>query len=91
MRKAWWEMNPNVKQYRHKHFETWRRIEDKTLQNDILRLPRGFTCYHFRKNIPIEERMRPLLITALTRDLGCFEYDMLELERAIFKFASRRW
>jgi len=78
-------MNSTVEQHHNKHYRKYQQIKDEALQRDVLKLPRDFTCFHFRRDVPIEERMRPVLIVALTREPGCFEYAVLEIERGILR------
>jgi hypothetical protein len=89
MRRSWWELQKGSKDYVEKHHKKWEllKLDNFHLALEILKLPRGFTCYKYHKDLTIEERMRFVLIASLTRDPGPFEYEMLEIDRTLLRRA----
>jgi len=81
-RKRWYEQNEaaktlvehNIKKYELFGRPIW-----------MLKLPKGFTCFHFTEYMQVEERHRFAMAIALARPKGALEYDMLEVERAILR------
>jgi len=90
-RRAWWELHDGAKEYCEEQHKKWTSIKDKNpdLAWEILRLPRGFTCFHFDKTMTIEDRHHLGLILALARPRGALEYDMLEIEHHILRKVPR--
>ena len=50
---------------------------------------RGFTCFHSSKRVPVEERIHRGIVIGLHRPDGAFEYNMLEVEEAVFRRIPR--
>jgi len=74
-----------------------RKLSPQQLK-EILTLPKGFLCYHFRKDVPIEERLRLATIPALflankaRLDYMYYEWDSLAYKAmdALIKYPKMR-
>jgi len=81
-RRRWFEFNENAKAYHDRNVKKWVRAG---MPLSWLKLPRGFTCYHYAKSVPLHERLHFAIIIALAGPRGQLEYDMLEIDRAILR------
>jgi hypothetical protein len=75
-------LNEAAKLYVERNWKKW-ELAGRPLW--MVKLPRDFTCWHYRKDVPIEEAHHRGLIVALARPRGALEYVMLEAERALFR------
>jgi len=78
VRRRWFEFNERAKAYQERFYAKWVNFGRPYW---MLRLPRNFTCYWYRKDVPIWEILHRCLVETLGKTNGQFEYDMLEIER----------
>jgi len=81
-RKRWWEQYEATKQYVEGYMKKYELFGRPIW---ILKLPKDFTCFHFSKDMQIQERHHFAMATALARPKGALEYVMLEIERIILR------
>jgi len=84
-RKCWWEQNKVTKEYIEGYVKKYELFGRPFW---MIKLPRDFTCFHFGKTVPIEERHHFGLVIALAQPRGALEYRMLEVDRAILRRAK---
>jgi len=84
VRRRWFEFNSKAKAYADKSLQKWRKISGN-LAHEITRLPRGFTCFHFSKDMPVWDRLRLSLLVEIGKNDGGFEYSMLEVDNGILR------
>ena len=82
MRRRWYELNESAKMYVERNVAKWEKMGRP---HWMLELPRDFTCFQSRKDVPIEESLHRVLVISLARPKGALEYDMLEMERLTFR------
>jgi hypothetical protein len=83
-RRAWWELQKGAAAHMVEIRKKWDllKLDNFDFAMDILKLPRGFTCYHYRKDVSIEERIKGALATSQAN--GHLEYCLLEIEHTLF-------
>jgi len=84
-RKRWWEQNEATKAYVEHNIKKFELLGRPIW---ILTLPKGFTCFHFRKSMETEERHHFAMAIAQARPKGALEYDILEVDRIILRHAK---
>jgi len=88
-RRAWWELQEGSKQYIEEKHRKWQllKLDNFSLALEILKLPRGFTCWHFKKNMSAEDRLHLCIVASLAMRNGHFEYNLLEVEHVLLRRA----
>jgi len=83
-RRRWFEFNEAKSVVDHAEAQ-WNAIEDRSFAWQILSLPKGFVCFHFGKQVAMDDRLHFVILLALARPKGALEYDMLEVDRIIWR------
>lgn len=87
-RRRWWELDDATKQYVEKMIEKFEKLPAH-VQLEILKLPKNFTCFHFKKKMSKQEAILLTLPLAIARPKGALEYVILEIDRIILRKAKR--